>query len=45
MFLGYARVSMEEQNSQLQRDALAAAGCERVFEDCVSGARENRPEL
>lgn len=45
MFLGYARVSTDEQNLQLQKDALSAAGCERIFEDSISGFREKRPEL
>lgn len=43
--LGYARVSTLEQNADLQRDALGAAGCWRVFTDHVSGVREQRPEL
>lgn len=36
-----------EQNAELQQDALAAAGCWRVwvFTDHVSGAKEDRPEL
>ena len=43
--IGYARVSTQDQNPDLQRDALAAAGCARVFEDAVSGARVERPGL
>jgi DNA invertase Pin-like site-specific DNA recombinase len=43
--LGYARVSTLEQNAELQRDALDAAGCWRVFTDQVSGVTESRPEL
>jgi DNA invertase Pin-like site-specific DNA recombinase len=42
---GYARVSTLEQNADLQRDALAGAGCWRVFTDHVSGYRDRRPQL
>jgi len=43
--LGYARVSSADQNLELQRDALEAAGCARVFDDTASGARTERPGL
>lgn len=43
MIIGYARVSTLDQNLELQRDALEKAGCERVFEDHVSGASSGRP--
>lgn len=43
--IGYARVSTDDQNLDLQRDALQAVGCERVFEDMVSGARADRTGL
>jgi len=45
MLIGYARVSTDDQNLDLQRDALQAVGCERVFEDMVSGARADRTGL
>ena len=43
--IGYARVSTIDQDLALQRDALATAACERVFEDRASGARTDRPGL
>lgn len=38
MKIGYARVSTEDQNLDLQRDALSAAGCEVIHEERLSGA-------
>jgi hypothetical protein len=43
--LGYARVSTAEQNADLQRDALTAAGCWKVYVDHASGALDRRPQL
>jgi DNA invertase Pin-like site-specific DNA recombinase len=43
--LGYARVSTAEQEPALQRDALLAAGCARVWVDVASGSRDDRPQL
>lgn len=46
MMVGYARVSTDEQNADLQIDALINAGCEEIFsDDGVSGSRESRPAL
>ena len=45
MKIGYARVSSDDQNLDLQRDALNKAGCERVYEEKESGARADRPQL
>jgi DNA invertase Pin-like site-specific DNA recombinase len=45
MRLGYARVSTDDQNLDNQRERLHGAGCERLFEEKVSGARRDRPEL
>lgn len=45
MKIGYARVSTAEQNLDGQIRLLKEAGCETVFEEKVSGARRDRPEL
>lgn len=45
MIYGYARVSTNDQTTDLQRDALERAGCDRILTDVASGARARRPEL
>jgi DNA invertase Pin-like site-specific DNA recombinase len=43
--IGYARVSRDDQNLNLQRDALKKAGCSVIYEEIISGKSVDRPEL
>ncbi len=45
MLIGYTRVSTQDQNLDLQIDALIKAGCKKVLDDKVSGSRAERPGL
>lgn len=46
MRIGYARVSTDDQNLDLQIDALRRADCDRIFQDHgVSGIAAERPGL
>lgn len=45
MRIGYGRVSTQDQNLDLQKDALVAAGCEKTFFDQISGTVAKRPGL
>ncbi|WP_312203806.1 recombinase family protein [Mixta calida] len=45
MLIGYIRVSTNDQNTDLQRNALQSANCELIFEDRISGKKSDRPGL
>ena len=45
MKFGYARVSKNEQNLDIQIQKLKDAKCEEIFTEKASGAKDSRPEL
>jgi len=45
MLIGYARVSTQDQNLDLQIEALTKADCKKIFDDEISGSRSERPGL
>lgn len=45
MVVGYARVSTEDQNLDRQIDNLTARGCERIYQEKMTGTKASRPEL
>ena len=45
MKIGYARVSTQDQNLDRQLDNLRSSGCERIFNEKMTGTKSDRPEL
>jgi len=45
MKIGYCRVSTNDQDLSLQKNALKKAGCKKIFEVVISGAKSKRPGL
>ncbi|CAM3594440.1 recombinase family protein [Brevibacillus invocatus] len=45
MIFGYARVSTEDQNLDMQIDALNKYGVERIFQEKMTGTKKDRPQL
>jgi DNA invertase Pin-like site-specific DNA recombinase len=45
MLYGYARVSTDDHNLDLQRAELTAAGCAKIVEDRITGTATKRADL
>ena len=45
MKIGYARVSSTEQNLEVQLKQLKKIGCEKIYQEKISGKSADRPEL
>ena len=45
MKFGYARVSKNEQSLEIQVKKLTEAGCEEIFQEKISGAKDDRTQL
>lgn len=45
MLVGYARVSTEDQDLLRQTHQLKEAGCEKIYEEKMTGTKKDRPEL
>jgi len=45
MNIGYARISTGDQRLDLQYEALQTAGCDKIYEDTISGMKQERQGL
>jgi len=45
MKFGYARVSKNEQSLDIQVKKLEEVGCEEIFQEKISGAKDDRTQL
>lgn len=45
MLVGYVRISKNEQNMFLQKDALYRVGCQKLFGEILSGLKKDKPKL
>lgn len=45
MIIGYARVSTKEQKLDRQIDNLKARGCEKIYQEKMTGTKADRPEF
>ncbi|PEE36215.1 recombinase family protein [Bacillus cereus] len=45
MKVGYVRVSTIDQNLDLQINSLKSYGCEKIFQDKLSGVKDNKSGL
>jgi len=45
MLIGYARVSTQDQNLDRQIDQLKEFGCEKIYQEKITGTKKDRPEL
>lgn len=45
MKIGYARVSSSSKDLEIQKQALSAAGCQKIYSESISGKDNNRDQL